>query len=402
MKKLYRQLINIISFVFIFAIYNDNFTVDHLGANALKLIFLAFILINLPAIIRNFATPDLMSNLMPFFLFTALVFFSMLIGLPAGEELVPRLTENIMIIISMVIIMVYFIDYDLKKTLWFIWVTMASSSLIALFNSPISRWTFRKTGGTGDPNEFASQILAFLFISIFLFKENKNIPFLIFSLGAFAYSILFAGSMSSILMLVVLMAFVMIRFMKMSFTKSMIVILITLTAGMSTMIALKDKLENVEVINNILGRASNTGTADTRFNSWGAGLKMITEKPLTGVGMREYGEFSPKYSSKYLGPDSVAPHNLYIEIMAESGLIVFFAFAFFLIDLLSRSFGAITHSDYFWIYMAVVSYLLMGMTIGITYNKFFWITIALLKQVQMHIQYESAGEVDSPVNIGTV
>lgn len=402
MKKLYRQLINIINFIFIFGIYNDNFTVDHLGANALKLIFLLFILFNLPAIIRNIATSELMSNLMPFFLFASLVFFSMLIGLPAGKDLVPRLAENMMLIISMVIIMIYFIDYDLKKTLWFIWITMASSSLIAFFNSPITQWTFRKTGGTGDPNEFASQVLTFLFISIFLFKENKNIPFLIVSLAAFTYSILFAGSMSAILMLVVLMSFVMIRFMKMSFTKSMIIILITLTAGLTSMIVLKDKLENVEVINNILGRTSNTGTADTRFHSWEAGLKMITERPLTGVGMREYAVYSPKYSSKYLGPDSVAPHNLYIEIMAESGLIVFFAFALFLTDLLSRSFGAIIHSDYFWIYLAAVSYLLMGMTIGITYNKFFWITLALLRQVQMHIQYEGAGELSTPVNIGTV
>jgi O-antigen ligase len=235
---------------------------------------------------------------------------------------------------------------------------MICSSVIAFFNSPISEWTFRKTGGTGDPNEFASQVISFLFISIYLFHKNKNVFFIIISVIAFLYSILFAASMSSFIALGAMAVFVLLRFFSLSFVKSLVISSLAIIVVIMSLVIFQDKLESMPIVNNILGRTENTKTADTRFNSWSAGLRMIADKPLLGVGMHQYGRFSPKYSRVYLSEDSVAPHNLFLEIIAESGAIVFFSFMFFLFILLSKYFSTIVHSDYFWIYMAVVGYFL--------------------------------------------
>ncbi|MDP4195037.1 MAG: O-antigen ligase family protein [Bacteroidota bacterium] len=391
LSKLFNIVSSAIIFAFVFSIYNDNFLVDYLGSNSLKAIFLLFILFNLLRISRNLFDRETMMELIPFLVFFLGDFFNMLINPPVGEEQGAKLFEDSLLLLSMLFIVTFFINYNLIKTLYFIWGSLIVSSVIAFFNSPLSKWTFRKTGGTGDPNEFASQMLAFIFISIFLFKKNRNIVFLIISIIAFAYSILFAASMSSFIFLAVIGVFVLLRFLSLSFVKSMLISITAIVAVITTIIMFQDKLESFEIINNILGRTEETGTANTRFNSWNAGLKMVADKPILGVGLHKYGKYSPKYSTKFLAEDSVAPHNLFLELAAESGLIVFFAFVFFLFNLMSKYFYTIVHSDYFWIYMAVTSYLLMGLTLGLTYNKFFWLTIALLMNLHLKLSLEREG-----------
>lgn len=393
------RLFNIISssvvFIFVFSIYNDNFTVDYLGANSLKAIFLVFILFNIYRITRNLMDRDLIKDLIPFLVYFLLTFFVMLMNPPTGEEQGAKLFENIMLLASMLFIILFFINYDLMKTLYFIWGALIVSAIVAFFNSPISRWTFRKTGGTGDPNEFASQMVSLLFISIFLFRKNKNIYFIIISVIAIGYSILYAGSMSSFIVLFLLGVFLLIRFLSLSFVKSLIITSVVTVSLITGMIIFQEQIESVEVINNLLGRTEETGTAYTRFHSWSAGLRMVADHPLLGVGMRQYGAYSPKYSTVFLAEDSVAPHNILIEIISETGVLVFFAFLLFLFNLLSKYFGTIVHSDYFWLYLAVVAYLLMGLTIGITYNKFFWLTIAVLMRVHSELTFAREHVLDS-------
>lgn len=105
-----------------------------------------------------------------------------------------------------------------------------------------------------------------------------------------------------------------------------------------------------------------------------------------------YAENSPKYSSVYLSEDSVAPHNLFIELIAECGIIIFLAFMIFLYDLMSKYFRIIVHTKYFWLYMSLVAYLLMGLTLGVTYNKFLWLSIAMLMNIQHLLHMEALEE----------
>ncbi|MGE5351596.1 MAG: O-antigen ligase family protein [Acidobacteriota bacterium] len=368
-------------FIFIFSIFNDNLLVDTFGENALKGIFLLFIIANMRRLYQNLLNWKVLRHIKPFFIFLMLTYFLMLINFSGFE----RLFENSLLWISMLVIVIYFINYDLNEVLYMVWVSLLISSFYSFISEPISQWTFRRTGGTGDPNEFAAQLLAVLPVSVYLFSVNKNpvykIVLLSLSFLVFVYALFLAGSMSSFLVLGFLIPVVLIRYLSLSFTKSLIVIGLGFLMFLVSLLVFQEKLENMEAVQNMLGRTQETGTAQTRMNSWKAGVNMFIDKPLLGVGMREYAEYSPRYSKTFLSSDSVAPHNMFIEVLAESGIIIFMSFVIFILDLLSRYFNEIRRSDYFWIYMSLLAYVLMGFTLGITYNKFFWLSVALVMNV---------------------
>lgn len=386
--KFIRILRSSIVFLFIFSIFNDNLLVDTFGENALKAIFLLFILTNLKRFYRNIMNLGMLRYLKPFFVFLMLTYFIMLINF-AGFE---RLFENSLLWISMLAIIVYFINYDLKEVLFMVWMSLLLSSFYAFISDPISQWTFRKTGGTGDPNEFAAQMLAVIPVAVYLFRTSKSLVYKIIymavSVPVFLYSLFLAGSMSSFLALGFLIPAVLIRYLSLSFTKSLIVTGLGLMLFVVTLLVFQERLENATAVQNMLGRTQETGTAQTRFDSWKAGFNMFIDKPLLGVGMRQYGEFSPLYSKTFLSSDSVAPHNMFIEVLAESGIIVFLSFVIFLFDLMVKYFDEIRKSEYFWLYLSLLAYVLMGFTIGLTYNKFFWLSIAVIMNVHRQIRTE--------------
>tara|TARA_Y100000766_G_scaffold217057_1_gene188920 strand:+ start:102 stop:1112 length:1011 start_codon:yes stop_codon:yes gene_type:complete len=67
-----------------------------------------------------------------------------------------------------------------------------------------------------------------------------------------------------------------------------------------------------------------TGLSNPRFNMWVAGLNGFMDSPLIGNGIGSFGEY-------YTGLDSRGyPHNLFIEILFESGLIGFLLFSIFM------------------------------------------------------------------------
>ena len=80
-------------------------------------------------------------------------------------------------------------------------------------------------------------------------------------------------------------------------------------------------------------RAENQGGSYTvedaessRYELWKAGMNMVLDKPLLGVGSRRFPEYSSRYyelSHDQLGKVS---HNTYIEVLSGSGLLGFAAF----------------------------------------------------------------------------
>ena len=90
--------------------------------------------------------------------------------------------------------------HNLDKVLYMLWAIMIVSSVIAFFADPETIYTFRRSGGTGDPNDFAAQLLVILFTTVYLFQKNKNWIFLLSSLGIFTYTLLYAGSKSSFIL----------------------------------------------------------------------------------------------------------------------------------------------------------------------------------------------------------
>ncbi len=334
---------------------------------------------------KNITNRVLLKQLVPFLVFLLLSLFSLIIN--PGTNDPTKLTNNLLLLISMFVITICYINYNFDKVLYVVWVVTLSSVIILAFNSTINKWTFRKTGGTSDPNEFATQLLAFSMISIYLFRKNKNYIFVSISAMAFLYGLFQAASLSSFLAAFVLGIFILIKYLRFAFTKSIITVTIIAVVGIFAFISLQDKILDIQAIDNVLGRTEKTGTAKTRFQSWNAGLNMLVDKPILGVGMNNYAANSPKYTRENLSQDSVAPHNIYLKSLAESGLIVFLALIIFLFDMLTKYFRTIVNSDYFWIYLAVVAFLLMGFTLGLNYNKYLWLTFALLMNVQNQLYH---------------
>lgn len=83
---------------------------------------------------------------------------------------------------------------------------------------------------------------------------------------------------------------------------------------------------------------SNRVGEEARLNAWKAGLRMVQQHPLTGIGLGEFKVDMPRYADNPRVAPSIA-HNTYIEVAAECGLLtllVFIGVLFFTYHTLSK------------------------------------------------------------------
>ena len=355
----------LIVFIFIFSFFNDNFLVEKFGENSLKVIFILFILT---------CSYDIYISLKKNFyvLKYFLIFISTLITIVLIHTFMGYLDNSIIItmlkILAIFTIVVYFSNNDLIKNLYFFWISMLSSIIICYFNEPINEWTFRTTGGTADPNEFAAHLLAFIFISIYLFKLNRNYIFIVISIISFLYGFFKAGSMSSFVVLFLLTGLLWIvnfrKFLKLVIPLVLIIFFLV-------------DFSKIQAITNILERTNNLGTADTRFASWEAGINMINDNLIVGIGFNNYISTVQKYTINYLSNHSVAPHNIYLKLLAENGIIIFILFIFLIINIISKNFHLVLFQKELYLLLSLISLLLMGMSLGFIWDNYFWFIVAI-------------------------
>jgi O-antigen ligase len=380
LNKALSYLSDFFIFFLIFGFFNDNFLVEFLGPLSLKLPVVVLYLLYIPRLLKHFKTmTDTQDKL--FFIFwlysMTLLLIQMLLGFeidfgPAGTQLIAVLG-----------LMIYFSRYPITKTLYFLWVTMMASVIICYVHpTGIVQWTFRRSGGTEDPNEFATQLLMFFFAFIYLYTRNKSKMFLIVSILFFLYGLFTAGSMSSFLMLGALgllsLARLVIQKPRLFFNyKILFIFLIAL--GAATQI----NPAKIEALNNMLSRTKDTGTAAFRMHSWIAGLHMIEQNPFFGIGVNGFSDNEPLYEEGHMVGSAPAPHNVYIKLLAESGIFSFILFVILIGHIIMTNLKQIYRSDGWYILAMLLSALLMGLTLGFTYDKYFWLPIAIL----MHLNY---------------
>lgn len=374
-----RIINDFILFLFIFGMYNDNFLVDLFGLNILKVIMVVFIAANIADIIKGFTAKATAISRTFLLLFSLLVISMLVVQL---ENLRTDLIDNIFFATAIFVIFYYFIYYkDLNKILYFIWISVMASVIICFFNEPISPWTFRTTGGTGDPNEFGAQLASFVFVSIYLYTQNKSLIFLLSSLSFGAYGLLKAGSKSAVLTLIVLLTYIAIVRYRENI-KNLLSIKAMLGAILLVSSFIYFDVADNKLIQDFMGRTHSVGTAESRYMSWQAGWEMIKDNFWFGVGMGSFAEHNEKYLKKgYLEKSARAAHNIYVKLFAESGALTFAAFLLFIAILIKTNYFNIIHSDLFWLQASMIAYLIMGMTLGIFYDKYFWLGIAVYANV---------------------
>ncbi len=375
----------------IFSFINDNFLVEVAGANILKIILGLFIVLNAKDILYAFTKPS--NRIMKsFFIFIAIMTVVMLVTKIFYFH--TTLTDGLIVIIPMTVVFAYLSNYEnFERLLYFIWISVVVSAVISLFNEPATQWTFRRSGGTTDPNEFSVHLLTAMSITIYLFYKNKNFIFLIASQALFAYALLYAGSKSAMLTLAVLILyaiFVKFRFvLKKIFSFKGLIAFVILV-----FVAFQFDFSKVEAVAGMQERAQTYGTADTRFVSWEAGWRMAQDNFLLGVGFDVYEDFARGYALDFIADGSLAPHNIFVKLLAEAGIFAFAAFILFLYLLFSTKYHEIVNSEYYWIYLAALSNIIMGLTLSSTYEKYSWMSLALLSNVIIML-YKQQKEVKS-------
>lgn len=121
------------------------------------------------------------------------------------------------------------------------------------------------------------------------------------------------------------------------------------------------------------------------------GLSMFADKPLLGVGAGNYPNNYQRYTERLgleLRSGEREPHSLYVQLLAEKGILGAVAFVGFSITLLvglSRARASISHLEAYrdwlpWIssiQLTIVSYLVTSTFLHGAYLRFFWIFAAL-------------------------
>jgi O-antigen ligase len=385
LNKLLSYISDFFILLLIFSFYNDNFLADKImGENGFKFVFPLFWLFFASTIIQNFKTTNTTQFKLIYVLFTYL-FLTLLIELylgwnvsfaPAGSAL-----------LAIISLLIYFNRYPINKILYYVWASMMTSVVICYFNHPLDEWTFRTSGGTEDPNEFAGQLLFFLFASFYLYTHNRNKLFLAVSLVFFSYGFFKAGSMTSFLVLglVGFIGLIRLFIIKPEYFLNVKALLLIFTL----LIAFTQiDLTKIEAIQNVLGRTKDTGTALFRMHSWVAGIHMIEANPIFGVGGDAFAVNEPIYEEFHMVGSAPAPHNIYIKLIAESGIPAFLLFMTFLIYIIKINFKELFYTNEWFLFSALLALLLMGLTLGILYDKYVWLAIAIIMNFNTQLQHK--------------
>jgi O-antigen ligase len=188
---------------------------------------------------------------------------------------------------------------------------------------------YRSTGPMGDPNFFAQIMVTIVPLSLERFLHEKRNSLRLIAIWTFAVSvltILFTYSRGGFLALLVAVVVLLIYYPPQRFQIPIIIVAVVafiyfLPPNYLDRLSTLTKLFEPRTTNRIEER-SLQGRLSENLTAW----EMVRSNPLFGVGLSSYNYLFPIYSKK-LGIALVATereaHNLYLEVLAETGIIGF-------------------------------------------------------------------------------
>lgn len=145
-----------------------------------------------------------------------------------------------------------------------------------------------------------------------------------------------------------------------------------------------------------------------RVKLWTAGLRMIEDRPIVGVGPGNFVTASPRYSRGEMLRFQLGPHNSYVGIAAENGLVglglflllhfltlrtvahaVRFAQAHSLSEVRALGLG---------VEVCLIVLMTAGLSIGIYYSKYLWLFLGLAASTRGMFQEEESARAPSLSN----
>lgn len=371
---MYNIIKDFINFIFIFSTINDNYLCDitH-NDEVLKIIMVLFMVVNY----KSFLTTDYTKKkYMPFLLFLGVMLISTIINYPFYKDLF----KPLFLIISTFSIFVVFSSIDKpQKIIWFYVLSVIFSACICIFtDETITQWDFRKTGGTGDPNEFSTYVLSSIgFLLGTLLNKSRSLFFkiiYIFCIFVLLLSLIYAGSKSAILTLLLLLLFYvyLVVFVFKSRYKFFVIAAIALIFVVGVNILLFYYSDSIYLV---VERFSDNHTANTRFASWGGGWEMFKINPIFGVGYINYID-AMTFHNIDIGINHRAAHNMYVQCLAELGMLGILSFLWLLFKPIQYYFQYKNLSSE--LFLTYIPILIMGMTLSHLAEKYVWIIFALM------------------------
>jgi len=371
MNGIWKRLRQLLAILFVFSLFNDTFTVEVLGPGSLKIIALSFFLVNAPALLRM----DL-RRCRYAYLFFAAIFLSVVINLAGYENLVRPLS----VLFSLVLIVMICSQDDLDLYTKSLWGSVLFSIVLCLLgNRTVPDWGFRRTGGTGDPNEFSAQVLCFLFAGMYLTVKIRKIEYTLISLPLSISGLIYAGSKSALLAVFpLLFAVGVVRFRAAAFRISRralqcvfllaVVVSVFLLSNFRSQLSLKADA--------FIDRFSSHETASYRFDVWRAGIHMGASR-LWGAGFGRFPDLSPAYAEGELPEHTRAAHNIFVATFAEAGVLGLVLLGLLLLDVFLRFFRHPSASSEAWLGLQFLALVVMGLSLTTLSDKYFWFSYAI-------------------------
>ncbi|GBD39778.1 hypothetical protein HRbin37_02064 [bacterium HR37] len=293
-------------------------------------------------------------------------------------------------LLQMLAIYVLFLNYCQDKrqldilTLSFIGGALVSSA-VAFFGGMTYRTTQRITLSEFDPNNFALILcLAFILISYYFYRTRVAVFKLIFFLGAMiiGYTIIQAQSrgmwvaISLSLILSLILVFKNSQVIKRAFIATIILAGVIISGYYLGVI-------NETVVSRFQTLFSDDVSTMTarRSDIWKVGLEMIKSNFLLGVGLKN---FEVVYNYYALSTNILTagfsrdPHNTFLGVIAETGIVGFFIFACMFIYIyrnIHRIANPLAYFVYTWLFLCFV---LGNFSITNHFKFYFWIVLVLI------------------------
>jgi O-antigen ligase len=301
-----------------------------------------------------------------------------------------------------------------KQTIWLMLITAAVLCLLSVYqlvtgnyqedffllatiqmDQALSATALPRVGGpVNAPNLWAQVLVALSTLAMFriLYEKQTLKKFAaVVMLGIFLYVILNTYSRGAYLALIII-AFLILLTLKKRFSLfvplSIAIILILLFPFLPA--TYRDRFTSLFVVTEENGVYQDTSLRG-RSSEMLTGLAMFAEHPILGLGA---GNYKPNYQryAQLVGiefrADARDPHSLYVQLLAETGILgtlTFLIMVYFLFDALTKACRAVEGSPHLiewlpWISsfrFAILSYLITSIFLHNAYIRYFWILVAM-------------------------
>lgn len=362
----------IINFLMIFSTINDNYLVNAAGETSLKIIIGLFIIANW----KYFLTFPLAQTSIkrPFIV---LIFF-ILLSFSTNYRLYTDWQQPLNIFIAICAIFIVFSqERTYQKYIWCYIISVVWSCFLCITSKEfIGEFSFRKTGGTGDPNEFSQTVLIAIGLILGYYHTlQKKYKILIgTSYFLFVPALILAASKSALLSLIILLAiFIIYRLAidknanKHSIIGGITAIILISVWFIGTFYA--------ESMNLFLLRFEDNGSAQERLLSWQAGTELFIQNPCFGIGFNNYAhQIAVNFPQIVEG--SRAAHNMHIQAIVELGIGGFISYTYFFIAPIYIIIkNKLINHPIIWGWLAII---IMGNSLALLGEKYVWIILSLI------------------------